>query len=106
VALAECCMTGPASIGAELRLDERMRPDALLFGEAPGRVVAAAPDAEPLLAAAREEGVPARVVGRTGGAQLRVRGPAGAPWIDAPVERLRAVFERALPRRLEPEGRP
>jgi phosphoribosylformylglycinamidine synthase len=104
VALAECCFTGPALLGADVRLEGRMRPDALLFGEAPGRVVAAAPEAEPLLAAAREEGVPARVVGRTVGAQLRIGGPAGPAWIDAPVARLRAVFERALPRRLgEPD---
>ena len=100
VALAECCFTGPAAIGADVRLEDRMRPDALLFGEAPGRVVAAAPEAGPLLAAAREEGVPARVIGRTGGARLRVGGPGGAPWIDASVLHLRDVFERALPRRL------
>jgi len=104
VALAEACFSGPAEIGADLRFEDRMRPDALLFGETPGVVIAAAPDAEPLLAAAREMGVPARAVGRTGGARLRVRGPGGAVWLDAEVARLRAVFERALPRRLEAGG--
>jgi phosphoribosylformylglycinamidine synthase len=101
VALAECCFTGGAEIGAEVALAEGMRPDALLFGESSGRVIAAAPDAAPLLAAAAEEGVPARAVGRTGGPRLRIRGSRGAAWIDAPVARLRAVFERSLPRRLE-----
>jgi phosphoribosylformylglycinamidine synthase len=101
VALAECCFGGPLDVGAEVTLPAGLRPDASLFGESAGRVILAAPDAGPLLAAAREEGVPARVLGRTGGERLRI-GAEGAPaWIDLPVARLRGVFERALPRRLE-----
>jgi phosphoribosylformylglycinamidine synthase II len=100
VALAECCFGGEADVGAELTLADRMRPDALLFGESTGRVIAAAPAAGPLLEAARDEGVPARVIGRTGGSRLVIQG-AGAPWVDAPVARLRSLYERALPRRLE-----
>jgi phosphoribosylformylglycinamidine synthase subunit PurL len=100
LALAECCFGGAADIGAELSLSGGPRPDALLFGESAGRVVAAAPDAEPLLAAAREEQVPARLIGRTGGARLRIGARGAPPWIDEPVARLRAVFERAIPRRL------
>jgi phosphoribosylformylglycinamidine synthase len=100
-ALAECCFTGESDVGADVALSDGLRPDALLFGESTGRVIAAGPDAAALLAAAAEEGVPARVIGRTGGARLRIRGSRGATWIDAPVARLRAVFERALPRRLE-----
>jgi phosphoribosylformylglycinamidine synthase len=101
VALAECCFLGEAEIGAELRLPGALRPDAALFGESTGRVIAAAPEAGPLLAAAREAGVPAREIGRTGGARLRVGGAGALPWIDAQVASLRAIFERALPRRLE-----
>jgi hypothetical protein len=44
--------------------------------------------------------VPARVIGRTGGGRLRIGGGPGAPWIDEPVAELRAIFERAIPRRL------
>jgi phosphoribosylformylglycinamidine synthase subunit PurL len=111
LALAECCLTGGSDVGAEVELTDRIRPDALLFGESTGRVIAAASDAEPILQAARQEGVPARVVGRTGGSRLRIAG-AGGTWIDEPVAALRAIFERAIPRRLndggtgEGEGRP
>jgi len=104
LALAECCFGGADDVGAELSLPGGLRPDALLFGESTGRVIAAAPDAAPILAAAREERVPARVVGRTAGARLRIAADGSAPWIDEPVARLRAVFERALPRRLAASG--
>ncbi|MDH3685502.1 MAG: phosphoribosylformylglycinamidine synthase subunit PurL, partial [Myxococcales bacterium] len=39
VALAECCLTGPERVGAEVSLTDPIRPDALLFGETAGRVV-------------------------------------------------------------------
>jgi phosphoribosylformylglycinamidine synthase len=104
VALAECCFLGEADVGAEVRLEAALRPDALLFGESTGRVIAATGDAAALLRAAQQEGVPAREIGRTGGARLRIAGRGAAPWIDVPVARLRAIFERALPRRLEAGG--
>jgi phosphoribosylformylglycinamidine synthase subunit PurL len=100
MALAEACFTGETDVGAEVELSERLRPDALLFGESTGRVLVATPEAGPLLEAARRTGVPARVVGRTGGSRLRIGGGPGAPWIDEPVAELRAIFERAIPRRL------
>jgi len=101
VALAECCFGPRGSLGARIALSDTLRTDALLFGESPGRVVAATASAEALLSRARAHGVPARVVGETGGDRLRIGPEGGAPWIDAGVERLRAVWERALPRRLE-----
>ena len=64
-------------------------------------VVAATAAPEELLSRARAHEVPARVVGETGGERLRIGPEGGAPWIDAGVGRLRAVWERALPRRLE-----
>jgi phosphoribosylformylglycinamidine synthase len=102
VALAECCIAGPeAPLGAALALPDAVRPEALLFGESTGRVVAASPDPAALLAAAARAGVPARRVGETGGARLEVASASGRRWIDAPVERLRAIWRGALPRRLE-----
>ncbi len=38
VALAECCVTGK-EIGANVKIDENIRKDALLFGESQSRVV-------------------------------------------------------------------
>ncbi|TMA27663.1 MAG: phosphoribosylformylglycinamidine synthase subunit PurL, partial [Deltaproteobacteria bacterium] len=52
VALAECCFTGPAQVGARVELLDALRPDALVFGESTGRVITATADAPRLLALA------------------------------------------------------
>ncbi len=101
VALAECAIAGAARIGADVVLEDPLRPDALLFGESTGRVLVSGRDADALLALARAEGVPARRVGRTGGDRLRIGPGQGPSWVDAPLERLHGVWSRALPRRLE-----
>jgi phosphoribosylformylglycinamidine synthase len=85
VALAECCTTGPAFVGAEVTLEGESRAGAL-FGEAPTRVVVSLPSAaEPDLARrAKAAGVPMRVLGRTtGAARLLVKG--GAHVLDVPA---------------------
>ncbi len=104
VALAECCITGPERLGAEIELADRLRPDALLFGESTGRVVAAGADAAALLAAAEAGGVPARAIGRTGGDRLRIGDGRGDAWIDAGLARLHRLWSNALPRRLAEPG--
>jgi phosphoribosylformylglycinamidine synthase len=101
VALAEACFTGPEPIGARIRLVDGIRPDALLFGEAPGRVLVATAEPAAVLARAREAGVPARAIGETGGECLVIGSPDGPAWIDAPVARLRARWDDGIPRRLE-----
>ncbi len=101
VALAECCIAGPGLVGARIALSDTIRPDSLLFGESTGRVIVSSADPEALLARAAERGVPAAVIGETGGDRL-VLGPGDGPaWIDAPLTRLRDLWARALPRRLE-----
>jgi phosphoribosylformylglycinamidine synthase len=101
VALAECTFTGDAIVGANVSLSEGFRPDALLFGESTGRVIAATEDPEALLALARAKGVPAHSIGTTGGDRLRIGPPTGDAWIDTPVAQLRALWEAGIPRRLE-----
>jgi phosphoribosylformylglycinamidine synthase II len=101
VALAECAFSGPETIGARVTLDDSIRPDALLFGESTGRVIATTTQPDALLALAAELEVPARRIGTTGGDSLRVAAASGEAWIDAPVARLRAVWENGIPRRLE-----
>jgi len=106
VALCECSF-GETAVGAEIALSSSLRPDALLFGESTGRVVVSSAQPEAVLALAREHSVPAALIGETGGEHLRVRrgsaseAAAPAPWIDLRVEELRAVWESAIPRRLE-----
>ncbi len=81
-ALAECCIEG--GIGARIELP--VADDAALFGEGPGGVLIAGP-----LEAV--EAVPGGVViGEVGGDSLEI---AGA--LSLPVERLRAVYEGAIP---------
>ncbi len=101
VALAECGFTGAALVGASVELPERMRPDALLFGESTGRVLIATADAAALLAFAAECGVPAQRIGATGGERLRIAAPGARAWIDCELRALRESYERAIPRRLE-----
>ncbi len=105
VALAECCFTAPDGVGmgAQIELEDGMRPDALLFGESTGRVIAATADADALCAAARAAGVPARRIGVTGGDRLTIGSPGAEAWIERSVAGLRELWSRALPRRLETE---
>jgi phosphoribosylformylglycinamidine synthase len=101
VALAECTFTGPLRVGARIAFDDSIRPDALLFGESTGRVVATSAAPERLLALAAEHGVTARTLGETGGDRLAIGPPGAAAWIDAAVDDLHARWARAIPRRLE-----
>jgi phosphoribosylformylglycinamidine synthase len=101
LALAECCWTGPARIGAHVTLEPSVRLEALLFGESTGRVVVATADAAALQTRAAAAGVPAQTIGETGGDRLVIGARSGAPWIDAELGRLTAIWERAIPRRLE-----
>jgi phosphoribosylformylglycinamidine synthase II len=110
VALAECCfMNRDLRIGARVSLggSDRLRVEALLFGESTGRVVATSRDPGALLQAAEAAGVPATLIGRTGGTSLRIAPDAGSgedvsdPWIDVAVDHLEEVWRCALPRRLE-----
>lgn len=73
VALAESAMAG--GTGALIELQSHLRPDNLLFSESQSRVVLAVrPEAlEGIMALAREKGVPAAVIGHTGGYSLKVK---------------------------------
>jgi phosphoribosylformylglycinamidine synthase len=101
VALAECALTGPAPVGARVTLSTAMRTEALLFGESTGRVVVATTDPQALLASAQARGVPAAVIGETGGDRLRIESESGTVWIDAPLDRLHGVWSESISRRME-----
>jgi phosphoribosylformylglycinamidine synthase II len=75
VTLAECCVTGPARVGADVALAAAGRRDLPLFGEGPSRVVvtvdaAAVREFEALMA---ESAIPWRWIGTTGGDRLVMR---------------------------------
>jgi phosphoribosylformylglycinamidine synthase len=96
VALAECALGSGVGLAAALP-EAGMRVEALLYGEAPARaVVSCAPARLPdLLALARERGVPAREIGRTGGDRIAI-----APGVDVPLREAHDVWSRTLPEAL------
>jgi phosphoribosylformylglycinamidine synthase len=92
VALAECTFGG---VGATIAIAGEGRDDVALFGEAQGRVVLATDRPDALVALAAKHGVPAAILGRTGGDRLRVR-RADTSLIDAPIAELRRGWATAL----------
>lgn len=98
VALAECCFTGPRLVGASVELTGDDRADGLLFNEAPSRIIVSTPAdlADQLLSLAREHGVPAQVIGRTGSDRLSVRVNHRCV-IDRPVAELARIWREAIP---------
>ncbi len=102
VALAECCVGGPeAIIGAEVELPRGSRADALLFGEAPSRIIVSfdPSDRERAERIAREAGAPFEVIGRVGGDRLRI-----GDWIDLPIGEIRGAWREGLSRALREGG--
>jgi phosphoribosylformylglycinamidine (FGAM) synthase-like enzyme len=101
VAVAEACVTGPAPVGCEVGLAAGTRPDHVLFGEGPARVVVSveverAREFEALMA---ESTIPWRWIGTTGGDRIRLR--VGATTVvDVAVDRIghawRNGFERHM----------
>ncbi|MDI3281367.1 MAG: phosphoribosylformylglycinamidine synthase subunit PurL [Bacillota bacterium] len=103
VAVAECCLLG--GCGAELTLFSPGRPDALLFGEAQGRVVASLPEThwEELQRLAAACGVRATLLGRVGGRRLvlRVHGDPGVEAVvDLSLQELEETWRSGLAGRL------
>ncbi|MSQ41672.1 MAG: phosphoribosylformylglycinamidine synthase subunit PurL [Dehalococcoidia bacterium] len=97
VTLAECCLAGGTGFEAAAGLELGARLDAALFGEAQSRFLVGV--CEPaalaaLLALARDAAVPATLLGRAGGARLRL-GPLDAA-LDAMREACEGGLERAL----------
>ncbi|MCS6890042.1 MAG: phosphoribosylformylglycinamidine synthase subunit PurL [Rhodovarius sp.] len=91
VALAEMCMAG--GVGARITVEG---DHAFWFGEDQGRYLLAVADGAALLAAAAAAGVPAMLLGRSGGADLILdrHGPIS-------VQELSAAHEATLPAMME-----
>jgi phosphoribosylformylglycinamidine synthase II len=102
VALAECCITGPQALGADVALPLAGRVDEVLFGEAPSRIVlsVAPEDLTRLTRIVREWAVPLAVLGRVGGSRLEIRLETRPP-VSLPVDTLADAFEHGLSRALE-----
>jgi phosphoribosylformylglycinamidine synthase len=105
VALAECCFDtngigAEASIAAvDVARDPRMNLAAALFGESASRaIVSLTTDAlADVLGRAAAAGVPARVIGQTGGNRLHLA-VGGATAIDVSVDEAERVWASAVSR--------
>lgn len=94
IALAECCLWSGLGLRGELTLPtERLQALALLFGEAPSRIVISVAPArwDPLAALAAEAGVPLARLGVVGGDRLML-----APALDLPVTALHHAWQGGL----------
>jgi len=98
VALAECVFHGRRKLGCSVALEDSIRPDTLLFGEAQSRILVTCrrKDLDRLRELARETGVPARSIGETGGTEIAV-GHRGRELLRLPVEKAFRAWKDALP---------
>ncbi len=98
VALAECAFSSGRHIGCEIDLDGSLRVDALLFGESQSRILVTCrrANAARLLAIAAARGVPAKAIGRTGGAAIAVT-RSGREILRVPVEKGFRAWKDSLP---------
>lgn len=96
VALAECCMRDDdKTIGATIQLEDKIRGDALLFGEAASRIIVSCEpkDVELVLTIAKSFSCPACQIGRVGGRMLIIN-----DLICMGVDEIFGLWANGLPR--------
>jgi len=123
VAIAECCMCPGASytdtgygpsfrtgglrvgqytcIGAEIELEDDIRPDALFFGETQSRIVITVgqDNVGEIEEMGMEMDVPVKTIGKVGGERLVIR-QGRSVLIDIPVKEMMKVWNSAIPKLL------
>jgi len=107
VCAAECAFHSPEGTGCDLSFETDLRPDAVLFGESQARILLTSrpENARRVLEIAEKRGVPARIVGTTGGRALRFR-VSGRLLVDLPVAEARRLWMNAIPDFFAPAKRP
>jgi phosphoribosylformylglycinamidine synthase len=100
VALAECCVSSPAHVGAKIRLKQEMRADALLFGESQSRIIVTADEKDlgKIEEIAKSHEIPFERIGQVAGSTLVIEG-----LVDLPVEKLADAYDNAIQRIMEKE---
>ena len=98
VALAECAFHGRKHVGCSVALEDAIRPDTLLFGEAQSRILMTCrkKDLDGLRDLARRKEVPVRAIGETCGAAIAVE-HRGRTLLRLPVEKAFRAWKDALP---------
>ena len=91
VTLAECCITGKR--GAKVEINNRIRNDALLFGETQSRIVVSLPakNLDSLKEIANKYEAPIQILGKVEGNSLKI-----GNLIDIEVKQLKKAWERDI----------
>lgn len=81
-----------------MKVRSGLRPDAALFAESQSRILVTVKpgDEAALLDLAAKDGVPAAVIGRTGGRNIQIA-QDGRTLVDVPVAEARDVWMKAIP---------
>lgn len=106
VALAECCISSPEGWGAKIKLDQKMRADALLFGESQSRIIitVSQKDLPEMEKMAKGYQIPFSVIGKVEGHNLKIEGPQDpVEMIDLPTKKLVDVYKFAIQRIMDKE---
>ena len=104
VALVESAFAGGAEpFGIDVRLSDELPANALLFGEAQGRVVLSCDAArtDELVRCLEIHGVPAKRIGTVGGRNGAIRIETQDGSIHATAFGLQQIYENAIPRRMD-----
>ena len=107
VSLAECCISSPDLLGANIKLDVNIRSDALLFGESQSRIVVTIQkeDLETLKGIASQHKIPFAEIGRVGGEKLKISlGSEENVLIDLPVAKMMDLYDHSIERIMEEKG--
>jgi len=104
VALAECCILSPASVGVMIALEPgAIRTDACLFGESQSRIVVSVQekDLSRLKALIEAASVPYSVLGTTGGSSLDIRLEGKEQSIHLSVLEMKEIYSKGLKKYFE-----
>jgi len=103
VALAESCVSNKKKmVGATIKLNENVRNDALLFGEAQSRIIVSVRKNKlsSLERIVKKHYISYKVIGSVGGKKLTIQNKKAA-LIDIPVTELSDTWRNAIPSRLK-----
>jgi phosphoribosylformylglycinamidine synthase len=98
VALAECCVTAPGSVGAKVNLKDKVRPDCLLFGESQSRILVTVNrnDLDKFEKIAQKKSVALALLGEVGGRKLSINN-----WINLSVDEIKNLYNCTLEKIME-----
>jgi phosphoribosylformylglycinamidine synthase len=96
--LAECCVLGNNQIGCQINLNDKIRTDALLFGETQSRILTSleSKNLDSFKHLAKKRKVPFSIIGKTGGKQILIKHHEKT-IIDIPVQKVFKAWKNSIP---------